>query len=31
MTEFQRHMGLLDRTVNYEDVVATQFNQYWAS
>jgi NitT/TauT family transport system substrate-binding protein len=31
MTEFQRHMGLLDRTVNYEDVVATQFSQYWAS
>jgi NitT/TauT family transport system substrate-binding protein len=31
MTEFQRHMGLLDRTVNYEDVVATQFSQYWTS
>ncbi|HVG51403.1 MAG TPA: ABC transporter substrate-binding protein, partial [Xanthobacteraceae bacterium] len=31
MTEFQRHMGLLDRAVNYEDVVATQFSQYWTS
>jgi NitT/TauT family transport system substrate-binding protein len=31
MTEFQRHMGLLDRTVNYEDVVATQFSRYWTS
>jgi hypothetical protein len=24
-------MGLLDRTVSYEDVVATQFSQYWTS
>ena len=31
MTEFQRHMGLLDRAVNYEDVVATQFSRYWTS
>ena len=31
MTEFQRHMGLLDRDVAYEDVVATQFSQYWTS
>jgi hypothetical protein len=31
MTEFQRHMGLLDRTVSYEDVVATQFSRYWQS
>ena len=31
MTEFQRHMGLIDGPVNYEDVVATQFSQYWAS
>ena len=31
MTEFQRHMGLLDRDVNYEDVVATQFSKYWTS
>ena len=29
MTEFQRHMGLLDREVAYEDVVATRFSQYW--
>ena len=31
MTEFQRHMGLLDRNVAYEDVVATQFSQYWTT
>jgi ABC-type nitrate/sulfonate/bicarbonate transport system substrate-binding protein len=31
MTEFQRHMGLLDRAVSYEDVVATQFSRYWTS
>ncbi len=31
MTEFQRHMGLLDREVTYEDVVATQFSRYWTS
>lgn len=29
MTEFQRHMGLLQEQVAYEDVVATQFSQYW--
>jgi NitT/TauT family transport system substrate-binding protein len=29
MTEFQRHMGLLDREVSYEDVVATQFSAHW--
>ena len=29
MTEFQRQMGLIDREVVYEDVVATQFSQYW--
>jgi ABC-type nitrate/sulfonate/bicarbonate transport system substrate-binding protein len=29
MTDFQRHVGLLDRDVAYEDVVATQFSQYW--
>jgi NitT/TauT family transport system substrate-binding protein len=29
MTEFQRHMGLLQGEVAYEDVVATQFSQYW--
>lgn len=29
MTEFQRHMGLLDRDVAYEDVVATRFSSYW--
>ena len=31
MTEFQRHVGLLDHDVAYEDVVATQFSQYWKS
>jgi hypothetical protein len=31
MTEFQRHMGLIDRDVSYEDVVATQFSQYWTT
>ena len=31
MTEFQRHMGLLDRDVAYKDVVATQFSQYWTT
>ncbi len=29
MTEFQRRMGLLKGDVAYEDVVATQFSQYW--
>jgi ABC-type nitrate/sulfonate/bicarbonate transport system substrate-binding protein len=29
MTEFQRQVGLLDREVAYEDVVATQFSRYW--
>jgi ABC-type nitrate/sulfonate/bicarbonate transport system substrate-binding protein len=29
MTEFQRQVGLIDRDVTYEDVVATQFSQYW--
>ena len=29
MTEFQRHVGLLDREVAYEDVVATQFSHLW--
>jgi hypothetical protein len=31
MTEFQQQMGLIDREVAYEDVVATQFSQYWKS
>lgn len=31
MTEFQRYMGLIDRNMRYEDVVATQFSQYWVS
>ena len=31
MTEFQRHMGLLDREVAYDDVVAMQFSSYWKS
>jgi NitT/TauT family transport system substrate-binding protein len=31
MAEFQRHMGLLDRNVAYEDVVASQFCQYWTA
>jgi len=31
MTEFQRHVGLLDRDVAYEDVVATQFIPCWKS
>ena len=31
MTEFQRHVGLLDRDVSYEDVVATRFSSVWAS
>jgi ABC-type nitrate/sulfonate/bicarbonate transport system substrate-binding protein len=30
MTQFQRHVGLLDRDVAYEDVVATQFSKFWA-
>ena len=29
MTEFQRQMGLIDREVAYEDVVATQFSRHW--
>jgi NitT/TauT family transport system substrate-binding protein len=29
MTEFQRHMALLDHDVAYEDIVAMQFSQYW--
>jgi ABC-type nitrate/sulfonate/bicarbonate transport system substrate-binding protein len=29
MTEFQRHVGLLDREVAYEDVVAMEFSKYW--
>ena len=29
MTEFQRHMGLLDRAVAYDEVVATQFRDDW--
>ena len=29
MTEFQRHMGLLNANVSYDDVVATQFSQHW--
>ena len=31
MIEFQRHMGLLDGNVAYEDVVATQFSPYWTT
>ena len=32
MIEFQRHMGLLGNdNVTYEDVVATNFCQYWKS
>jgi NitT/TauT family transport system substrate-binding protein len=31
MTAFQRHVGLLDREVSYEEVVATQFIQCWKS
>jgi ABC-type nitrate/sulfonate/bicarbonate transport system substrate-binding protein len=31
MTDFQRHVGLLDHNVAYEDVVATQFSQFWTS
>jgi ABC-type nitrate/sulfonate/bicarbonate transport system substrate-binding protein len=27
--EFQMHMGLLKEPVAYEDVVATQFSQFW--
>jgi NitT/TauT family transport system substrate-binding protein len=30
MTEFQRQMGLIDREVAYENVVATQFSKLWA-
>jgi len=29
MTEFQRHMGLIDRDVAYEDIVATPFSKHW--
>ena len=29
MVEFQQHVGLLKAPVAYEDVVATQFSQYW--
>ena len=29
MVEFQMHMGLLEKQVSYEQVVATQFSQYW--
>ena len=29
MTEFQRNVGLIKGTPKYEDVVATQFTQYW--
>jgi hypothetical protein len=29
MTEFQRHMGLLNADVSYDDIVATRFSQYW--
>ena len=29
MLEFQQHMGLIDAPVPYEQVVATQFSQYW--
>jgi NitT/TauT family transport system substrate-binding protein len=31
MTEFQRHVGLLDRDVSYEEVVATRFSSFWKS
>jgi ABC-type nitrate/sulfonate/bicarbonate transport system substrate-binding protein len=31
MTEFQRHMGLLNADVSYNDIVATRFSQYWKS
>jgi len=31
MTEFQRHMGLLNADVSYDDIVATRFSQYWKS
>ncbi|MGD9924521.1 MAG: ABC transporter substrate-binding protein, partial [Pseudorhodoplanes sp.] len=29
MTEFQRNVGLIKGHPKYEDVVATQFSQYW--
>jgi len=29
MTEFQRHMALIDRDVAYEDIVATPFSKHW--
>jgi len=29
MTEFQRHMGLIDHDVAYEDIVATPFRKHW--
>src|SRR5262249_22560555 len=29
MTEFQRHMGLIDRDVAYEDIVSTPFSKHW--
>ena len=29
MTQFQRDMGLLEGEVSYEDVVATQFAEFW--
>ena len=29
--EFQRHMGLLNADVSYDDIVATRFSQYWKS
>jgi ABC-type nitrate/sulfonate/bicarbonate transport system substrate-binding protein len=29
MTEFQRHMGLIDRDVAYEDIVAMPFSKHW--
>jgi ABC-type nitrate/sulfonate/bicarbonate transport system substrate-binding protein len=31
MTAFQRHVGLLDHDVTYDDVVATQFSRYWTA
>jgi len=31
MTQFQRHMGLLQGEVTYEDVVATQFAPQWSA
>jgi ABC-type nitrate/sulfonate/bicarbonate transport system substrate-binding protein len=31
MTEFQRHVGLLNADVSYDDIVATRFSQYWKS